>query len=191
MALSILPDFQEARITRASRAPIDDNVSESDLVDIYAGLDPFFISRFEHTKLPKRLLAEFVYALDHLDEMIKLKNFQTGRLLSTPDIINFGVEVTKIISSTDKMPFGVATHERVVENVQKFFDYGYLKTIHDILAQMKIPGIQVTLDGYQFFVGITYNIAHPRFGVLTYRGAVVGEERRVDTYLPFLLNRLK
>lgn len=153
-------------------------------------LNPDFVRTFDASGLPSETLREFVYALDHFKEMMGLDNFPAERLLTTPDVINYGDEALQLLSHRRNNPAsrqGVAVNEAILEHLQQFLDYRYPTTICQVLRALRIPGVTVVLDTEPCFIGISYNSGHPHFGILTFQDM----SSRVSTSIPFLLSRLE
>lgn len=159
---------------------------------IRESLNPQFVKAFDESGLPAELLSEFVYALDHLAELLASPNFPTDRLLTTPDIINYGDEAVNSFNHnsrqtyTDETRPGVAVSQATLDSLQEFIELDYPKTINKILRAMKIPGITVSLDNEPRYIGITYGVAHPHFCVIVYRDL----GKSIGLSIPLLLQRL-
>lgn len=160
------------------------------LSDVREALNPEFIKAFDGSDLQPEMLREFVYALDHLKELLEMPNLPTERLLTTPDVINYGDEALQQLSHRRNMSAnrqGVAVNNTILESIQDFLDYRYPGTICKVLRALRIPGVTVVLDLEPRFIGINYNSGHPHFGILTYQDM----SKRVSTSIPFLLSRLE
>ncbi len=186
---AILPDFQESRIDKERFSHIDEDITQEVIDETIEDFNPEFIERFKASKLPFELLVEFVFAINHLDNLTEMNNFPTNRLITTPDIVNFGPDAAKALSINSPIGAGVAVSEAVLDRVQEFLDRKYVKTIHIILSKLGVKGISFYLDGLYTFVGITYKTEHSRFGILSYRVYDVTDGNPA-TYIPFLINRL-
>jgi len=167
----------------------EDDVPSSEIRD---SLNKQFVVAFDDTGLPAEYLTEFVYALDHLDELMKTPAFPADRLLTTPDIVNYGDEaVTAFNQSTrrvhdDHTRHGVAVSQAVTDSLQEFIDRGYPKVINAILRALKIPGVDLSLDNEPRFIGIVQTAAHPHFCVLSYQDL----GKRSGFSIPLLNQRL-
>jgi len=186
---AILPDFQESRIKKKSFDNIHGDVTSEDVDKTLGAFNAEFVSRFQRTGLPEALLVEFAHAIEHLDNIIEMDNFPTDRLITTPDVINFGEQAVLALSSSPEVARGVAVNEAVLNNVQEFFDMKYIKTIHMVLEKFKMRGVSFVLDDVPAFVGITYQTNHARFGILSYR-VFDKEDGDPGLHIPFLINRL-
>lgn len=160
------------------------------LTDVRKSFNPEFLKGFDESGLPAEMLREFVYALDHLKELIEMPNFPTERLLTTPDVINYGDEALQMLSHRRNNPAsrqGVAVNEAILENLQQFLDYRYPNTVCAILRKLRIPGVTLVVDLEPRFIGVSYNSGHPHFAILTYQDM----SKRASTSIPFLLSRLE
>jgi len=186
---SILPDFQESRIKKDRFDNIHGDVTAEDIAKTFKAFNEEFIGKFQQTGLPEELLVEFAHAIEHLDNIMEMPSFPTDRLITTPDVINFGEQAIVALSSNREIGRGVAVSEAILNNVQEFFDMKYVKTIHMLLEKFKIKGITFVLDGIPTFVGLTYQTNHARFGILSYR-VFDEEDGNPGLHIPFLINRL-
>jgi hypothetical protein len=186
---AILPDFQENRIKKDRFDNIHTDITPVDVVKTFKSFNEEFLSKFSMTGLPEAVLVEFAHAIEHLDNIMETDNFPTDRLITTPDVINFGEQATAALATHRDIWRGVAVNDKILTNVQEFFDMKYVKTIHMVLEKFKIKGISFVMDGIPTFVGLTYQTNHPRFGILSYRvfDAVDGNP---GLHIPFLINRL-
>lgn len=186
---AILPDFQESRIKKDRFDNIHTDITGDDVDKTFKAFDEMFVAKFNMTELPPRMLVEFAHAIEHLDNIMEMDNFPTDRLVTTPDVVNFGEQAVAGLTSNREIGRGVAVNEKILTNIQDFFDMKYVKTIHMVLEKFKIKGITFTLDGISTFVGLTYQTNHPRFGILSYR---VFDEKdgNPGLHIPFLINRL-
>lgn len=186
---AILPDFQECRIKKDRFDNIHEDITPSDVVETLKTFSEDFVAKFKQLDLPNKLLVEFAHAIEHLDNIMEMDNFPKDRLITTPDVVNFGEQAIVALSSNREMARGVAVSESVLTNVQEFFDMKYVKTIHMVLEKFKIKGISFVMDGIPTFVGLTYQTNHTRFGILSYR---VFDEKdgNPGLHMPFLINRL-
>lgn len=186
---AILPDFQESRIKKDRFDNIHEDITPNDVLDTFKAFNEEFVAKFKQMDLPDRLLVEFAHAIEHLDNIMEMNNFPTDRLITTPDVINFGEQAVQALSSNREIGKGVAVNDQILSNVQEFFDMKYVKTIHMVLEKFKIKGISFVLDGVPTFVGLTYQTNHTRFGILSYR--VFDEnDGNPGLHMPFLINRL-
>lgn len=186
---AILPDFQENRIKKDRFDNIHEDITPSDVDKTFKAFSEEFIAKFNQAELPAGLLVEFAHAIEHLDNIMEMDNFPTDRLITTPDVINFGEQAIVALSSTREIGRGVAVSDEVLSNIQEFFDMKYVKTIHMVLEKFKIKGISFVMDGIPAFVGLTYQTNHTRFGILSYR-VLDEEDGNPGLHIPFLINRL-
>lgn len=169
-------------------------VKEDDvpLSDIRESLNKQFVSAFDDTGLPAEHLREFVYAMDHLHELMETKSFPTDRMLTTPDIVNYGDEAVTAFNQVTRRVHdehtrhGVAVSQAVTNSLQEFVDLGYPKVINAVLRALKIPGVDISLDNEPRFIGITQTSAHPHFCVLSYQDL----GKRSGFSIPLLNQRL-
>jgi len=186
---AILPDFQECRIKKDRFDTIHEDITPSDVVKTFKSFNEDFAVKFKQAELPSGLLVEFAHAIEHLDNIMEMDNFPTDRLITTPDVINFGEQVISALAYNRDVGRGVAVSDNVLSNIQEFFDMKYVKTIHMVLEKFKIKGITFVMDGIPTFVGLTYQTNHPRFGILSYR-VFDEEDGNPGLHIPFLINRL-
>lgn len=186
---AILPDFQESRIKKDRFDNVHTDITPVDVAKTFKVFNEEFIGKFRMTDLPEAVLVEFAHAIEHLDNIMEMDHFPTDRLITTPDVINFGEQAISALSSNREIGRGVAVSEQVLTNIQEFFDMKYVKTIHMVLEKFKIKGISFMMDGLPTFVGLTYQTNHTRFGILSYR---VFDEKdgNPGLHIPFLINRL-
>lgn len=168
------------------------NDSAVPLSEIRSAVSPQFVSSFDEAGLPAELLREFVYALDHFNEMMIQPGFPVDRLLTTPDIVNYGEEATGAFNMAHRLlgsttPLGVAVSQTITDLIQEFMDQHYAKTINTVLTALRIPGVTLSLDNEPRFVGITYTTDHPHFCIVSYRDL----GKNVGLNLPLLSQRLK
>ena len=187
---AILPDFQESRIEKRRFDHIGKDITSDDVTKTLNEFNPEFVQSFAATGLPQELLVEFVYAVNHLDNLTEMFNFPTDRLITTPDIINFGPEACKALASDQMLGPGADVNEEILDRVQEFFNMKYVKTIHMVLEKFGTKGITFYLNGFKTFVGITYKTNHARFGILSYR-VFDSKDGNPGTHIPFLINRLR
>ena len=186
---AILPDFQESRSKKDRFDNIHTDITPADVVKTFKAFNEEFVAKFKLTGLPEGVLVEFAHAIEHLDNIMEMDNFPTDRLITTPDVINFCEQAIVALSATRDIGKGVAVNEKILTNVQEFFDMKYVKTIHMVLEKFKIKGITFVMDGIPTFVGLTYQTNHARFGILSYR--VFDEtDGNPGLHIPFLINRL-
>lgn len=186
---AILPDFQENRINKDRFDNIHKDITPNDVVKTFKSFNEEFVAKFRQAELPDGLLVEFAHAIEHLDNIMEMDNFPTDRLITTPDVINFGEQAVTALSSNREIGRGVAVNEEILNNIQEFFDMKYVKTIHMVLEKFRIKGITFVMDGIPTFVGLTYQTNHTRFGILSYR--VFDEaDGNPGLHVPFLINRL-
>lgn len=168
------------------------NDDDESPINIRDSLNPQFVKTFDESGLPAEYLTEFVYALDHLAELLASTNFPADRLLTSPDIINYGDEAVNAFNHNSRQSYssetrpGVAVSQATLDSLQEFFELNYPRTINKLLRAMKIPGITVSLDNEPRYIGITYGVAHPHFCILVYRD--LGKE--IGLSIPLLLQRL-
>lgn len=186
---AILPDFQESRIKKDRFDNIHGDITPGDVVKTFKSFSEEFVAKFNQANLPTGLLVEFAHAIEHLDNIMEMDNFPTDRMITTPDVINFGEQAISSLSSNREIARGVAVSDKVLNNIQEFFDMKYVKTIHMVLEKFKIKGISFVMDGIPAFVGLTYQTNHARFGVLSYR-VFDEEDGNPGLHIPFLINRL-
>jgi hypothetical protein len=186
---AILPDFQESRIKKDRFDNIHEDITPGQVVKTFKAFGEDFVAKFKQADLPNALLVEFAHAIEHLDNIMEMDHFPTDRLITTPDVINFGEQAISALTANREIGRGVAVSENVLNNIQEFFDMKYVKTIHMVLEKFKIKGISFVMDGIPAFVGLTYQTNHARFGVLSYR---VFDEKdgNPGLHIPFLINRL-
>jgi hypothetical protein len=186
---AILPDFQECRIKKDRFDNIHSDITPIDVAETLMSFSEDFVAKFKQVNLPTELLVEFAHAIEHLDNILEMNNFPKDRLITTPDVVNFGEQAIAALSSNREVGKGVAVSDAVLTNVQDFFDMKYVKTIHMVLEKFKIKGISFVMDGISTFVGLTYQTNHTRFGILSYR---VFDEKdgNPGLHIPFLINRL-
>lgn len=164
---------------------------EATLDEIKDDLNLEFVIAFSKTGLEQDAIREFVYALDHLDELTRTPNFPTDRLLTSSDVINFGEHAIHVLGNR-RLHYtagvsGVAVNDHQLEMIDSFYDHRYLVVINKILKAFRIPGIELTVDKQKYFVSINYTTNHPSFGVLTYKDM----NNDLGTSIPFLLSRLE
>ena len=167
------------------------NNQEESIEVIRDSLNEGFIKIFDNTDLGDNVLRQFVYALDDLDRLIYTPGCPTNRLLTSPDLINFGEEAIQALHPRRFHPStgrsGVAVSSKVLSLVSSFLDKGFPSAINKVLKELKVPGITITLDNEPYFVGITTNTGHDQFGFLTYEDS----GKMISVSIPFLLNRLE
>lgn len=157
-----------------------------------AALNPEFVKAFDNTKLDPALLRDFTLAADFLDEIITTSNFVSDRLLNTPDIERYGDDAVnafndKARSGRFPVRLGISVTSQVMELIAKFLDAGYPAVINKVLRALRVPGVDVIIDGEPCFIGITAVTQHPEFGIISYQDLHSG----VNTSIPFLLQRLE
>lgn len=180
-----------ASVTHPDLVTVVPDPDDVPIADVRKAFNGEFVKSFDASGLPEETLREVFYSLDLLSDMVKMEGFPTDRLLTTPDIINFGEEAATALTHRRHHPSlcraGVAVNERTLEFIQEFMDYKYPQTIHKILRALRVPGITLTFDNEPVFLGISYNTDHPQFGIVTYQDS----GKRVGTSIPFLLSRLE
>lgn len=175
--------------------PLEKPEVEADTVqvkDIREVLSEQFLQAFDQTGLPETMLTEFVYALDHLDELTGTPNFPNDRLLNTADVNRYGAEAVQVFNQAvyhnrNKSRLGVAVGPHQQRSLDEFLELNYPATISRVLRALRLPGIAMTVDNQQYFIGINLVTAHPLFGVISYEDMGNG----LKTSIPFLLDRLE
>lgn len=161
------------------------------LHEIRDAFNPAFVKTFDKLGLDPQLIKEFIYALDLLDNIVKTPNFVSGRILNNRDIEAYGEEAVFAFNRNNNIPYyyvrlGITVSETVYKLQDEFLERDYPKTILSILRPMRTPGIDATVDGHPYNVGITFKTPHPLFGLVNYQDLRTG----MNTSVPFLLTRV-
>lgn len=145
-----------------------------------------FLRKFDRTNLSKRYLQEFIYGIDHLEELTEFPGFPGDCILTTPDLINLGEQAIRVLTKHENAK-GVAVSEAMLEHFQVFYDYTYLATIGKIFRGLRTSGINFTLDKQVRYLGIVHETAYPHISFLVYRP--YNQTYRI--FIPFLKQRLQ
>lgn len=159
--------------------------------EICASLNSELVDDFKQMKLPESVLEEFVFACDHLDELSKIPNFPTNRLLNTPDVVTSGPAAACVFNdfakrSHDPSMFGCAVSEEVTTALVEFFEVGYLSSIWAIVKDQPQQSKTFTLDGVPYTIRVIRYSPHPEFGILRYDNKSTNN----SILIPFHLSRV-
>lgn len=182
--------------TTANVLPLfNEQEQERDTPDNYeticGDLNQEMVDEFHVNGVGPALLEQFVFAVDHLDEMTKTSNFPNNRLLNTADIIAGGTEVVSLFDDYAKRSreisnYGCSVSNETMASIQEFYDLNYLKDIHLVAKTFNRQVFNFTLDGIERQLEITRLTPHHEFGLLRYKNIATG----LCTSLPFHLNRI-
>lgn len=159
--------------------------------EICAALNVGFVNQFKLMGLPTDILKEFVFSLDHLDELSRTASFPNNRILNTPDVMDCGTVAAHVFNDfakrcQDLSQYGCSVSDVTMESIKVFLDYKYITNIYAILKDIPGNGVTVTLDGNPFAVKINRYSPHPEFGILRYENLKTTEV----ILLPFHLSRI-
>jgi hypothetical protein len=155
-------------------------------------LNPELVREFKQTPLQETVLEEFVYAVDHLDEMIKTNNFPKDRLLNSPDVAKTGSQAVNVFNdfasrSHDKTQWGCSVGPETMASIQEFFDHGYLGNIALLMKHLRRESVMFVMDSIPMQMTLNRHTPHPEFGVLVFANL----KDKTTTMVPFHLTRLE
>lgn len=153
---------------------------------IFEALDDDFVAKFKASNTLFSCAREFVYALDHLDEMTKLEGFTLGQVVMSPDIEPLKLEAFFMFNefatlSGNKMWKMAMPTPAARASIVEFFDYNYLSVIQTIMLRLEVEKICVMLDGNPYTIEIDKITPYFRTSVLHYRDI----NRRMSIHIPF------
>ena len=166
---------------------------EIKVTEVREVLSEQFLQAFDQTGLGDNLLLEFVFAMDHLAELVRTPNFPNDRLLNTSDIVRYGQEAVSafnqaVMRTRNKSRLGVAVGPEQATLIEEFLvDRNYPAVIGRVLRALRLPGLNVAIDGQEYFIGLNVVTPHPLFGILSYKEL----KGNLETAIPFLLDRLE
>ncbi|MNG47029.1 hypothetical protein D3C79_48960 [compost metagenome] len=142
-------------------------------------------------KLAMADLPEFMYALDHLDEITCTTHFKSNRILETHDTYRLRSQVNRAFNdyrlhskdTTWKIKtVGPGTWDAIAE----FLERDYVNVLFRVMRATTNNKLEITLDGQKYIVRLEIKTPHALYGVLEYTN--VGEKKVLK--LPFFLTRL-
>lgn len=150
-----------------------------------------FVREFNLTPLTWDVLREFVFALDHLEELVDTHNFPNARLLNTPDIATTGQVAVNVFNDLarrgqDQGLWGCAVGAETADVIERFLRCDYLKTLALVFKYLRRDSIMLTLDGLNLQIALKQHTAHPEFGMLVYNNF----NNDTEVMLPFHLTRI-
>lgn len=157
---------------------------------IFSALDDAFVTKFKASGTLFNCAREFVYALDHLDEMTKLEGFTMGQIVMSPDIEPVKLEAFFMfnefatLSKNPMWKMAVPT-PAARASIVEFFDWKYLSVIQTIMLRLEVEKLEVTLDGNPYSIEIDKITPYFRTSVLHYRDI----NRRMSIHIPFSKKR--
>lgn len=149
------------------------------------------VKHFFNTGLPESELIEFVYGLDAIEELSKMPGFPKDRMLTTRDLIKGGWDVIWPFINKAKVEgivsnYGVAVNENLLQEIEDFFEAGYLTAIYNMVKSDEQQKLMFVLNGTALCVGISQSSAHPEYGVLQYTDMT----NHFSVQMPFCLDRI-
>lgn len=154
-------------------------------------LSPNIVRHFKSTGLPEKTLIDFVYALDAIAELSNTPGFPTDRMLTTNDLINGGWPVVWAFINKAKADgiihnYGVAVSQTILDQIESFFNDGYLVPLYDLLKTTDQQKLMFVLDSTSLAVSINRITPHPEYGVIHY----VDLTNHKSIQIPFRLDRI-
>lgn len=171
--------------------PVETKDAPTTHEEICGALNTGFVNQFKLMGLAPEILKEFVFALDHLDELSRTASFPNNRMLNTPDVMECGTVAAHVFNDfakrcQDSSQYGCSVSDETMESIKVFLDYKYVATAYAILKDIPGNGVTLTLDGSPFSVKINRYSPHPEFGILRYENIKTTEV----ILLPFHLSRI-
>ena len=159
--------------------------------EITKSLNIGFVREFNETKLHTDVLREFVFALDHLNELVKTANYPNNRLLNTPDISETGSAAVCTFNDFAKRAheppmYGCAVGEETTASIEEFLKLDYPRVISSLLKVLKRDSVMCTLDLDSVQISLKPFTPHPEFGLITFNN--YNEE--TVALIPFHLTRI-
>jgi len=159
---------------------------------LFGQLNPEFVAAFQQSGSVYDLMREFVYAMDHLDEISKMNSFKNEKLLNNQDIDSVGGrEVNNMFASFAKSSRDpswriVPVGKDITESIQNFYYEGYIDIIYLVMLRLKMAELEFKLDGNLCRVFIQVETPHHQISFLDY----VDVKRRVVVRIPFMKSRI-
>lgn len=181
-----------ANLTMRTSSTTDLFSDEASFSRIFGQLNPEFVAAFKDTGTLYDVLREFVYGMDHLDEITKMKGFKTNKMLESPDCAKMGQGVKKMFNTFAKFSKEaywrmVPISQEISNSLQEFFNQRYITDIYLMMLRMCNSELEFTLDGNPYIVHIDVETPHFGCAVLDY----IDVNRKVVVRIPFMKERLR
>ena len=171
----------------------------ADLAAHFKALDADFVTKFKEANIRGNSLSEFVYAMDHLDELMQLDECPKNKMLLSPDVLERNkVSMFMLFNefyrlTNDEAWTMVPINAVVKESLQQFFEHKYLMVINFMIESLGVLNAKGTAKDLRLEVsGVKYLLQideiTPKFelGVLHFNDLDTG----LSLHIPFMKNRV-
>jgi hypothetical protein len=146
-------------------------VEEDEFEDAARALNKDFVERFMALNIQKAALREFVYALDHLHEMMEVEGCPINQTLVSPDTEKHALQSFFLFNELYRMTNNASWKMTLVNKeikawIKEFFDRRYITNISFIMDRMGVDELELVYDNRAIVLVLNEIVPQSKLNVL-------------------------